>query len=143
SYHLAAPQRFLATGRVAPLADVEFANLPLTMELLYGVGLAFGSETFGQLLHLAFAGITAAALWALARRSFDQATAWLALAVFLGTPLVVVWARVADIDLAVSCFLFLAIAAALRAAGCLEEAGGAGARPWLRGGEGVERALRP
>ena len=111
--------------------------------LVRGEGQYVGDVRLPGLLHLAFAEITAAALWALARRSFDQATAWLALAVFLGTPLVVVWARVADIDLAVSCFLFLAIAAALRAAGCLEEAGGAGARPWLRGGEGVERALHP
>ncbi|MGN6562039.1 MAG: ArnT family glycosyltransferase, partial [Thermomicrobiales bacterium] len=115
AYHLAAPQRFLHTGQIAPAPDVLFGNLPLTVELLYGIGLAFGSAAFGQLLHLAFAGLTGLALWALARRYYGRATAWLALALFLTTPLVAVWARVADIDLALSCFLLLATMATLRA----------------------------
>ena len=115
AYHLTAPARFLQTGRLAPLPDVPYGNLPLTVELLYGVGLAFGSDAFAQLLHLAFGLLTALALWALARRSFDRATAWLAAALFLGTPLVTVWARVANIDLPLACFLLLAVLAVVRA----------------------------
>lgn len=117
AYHLAVPQRYLWLGRIPlqGIPGVEWSNLPFTVELLYGVGLAFGSAVFGQLLHVAFAGITAVALWGVARRHFDRATAWIALAVFVGTPLVVVWARVADIDLALSCFILLSLAAALRA----------------------------
>ena len=115
AYHLLGPQRYLATGWIRPLEEIVYANLPLTVELLYGVGLAFGSEVFGQLLHLAFGGLTAAALWALARRHFDAPTASLALAVFLSTPLVVVWARVANIDLALTLYLLLMVMATLRA----------------------------
>ena len=115
TYHLAAPQRFLLTGRIEPLPGIDFATLPFTAQLLYGVGLAFGSEVFGQLLHFTFAGLTAAALWALAARRFDRPTAWLAVAVFAAMPQVPLWAQVANIDLAVACFLFLAVAAALRA----------------------------
>lgn len=115
TYHLALPQRFLQTGSTLPLPDDGLSHLPLTVELLYGVGLAFGSEVFGQLLHLAFAGITAAAVWALTARHFDRLTGWLAVAVFASTPLVPVWARVANIDIALGCFILLAVAAALRA----------------------------
>lgn len=115
AYHLAAPQRFLATGRIAPLPDVLFGNLPLGVELLFGVGLAFGSDIFAQVLHLAFGGLTALALWALARRYFDRATAWLACGIFLATPLVIVWSRVANVDLPLACFLLLALLAILRA----------------------------
>jgi len=126
AYHLTAPARFLETGRLAPLPDVPYGNLPLTAELLYGVGLAFGSDAFAQLLHLAFGLLTALASWALARRSFDRATAWLAVALFLGTPLVTVWARVANIDLPLSCFLLLATLAVVRTG----EVSAEGARRW-------------
>lgn len=115
AYHLTAPARFLQTGRLAPLPDVPYGNLPLTVELLYGVGLAFGSDAFAQLLHLAFGLLTALTLWSLARRSFDRVTAWLAVALFLGTPLVTVWARVANVDLPLACFLLLAVLAIVRA----------------------------
>ena len=115
AYHLAAPQRFLLTGRIAPLPDVPFGNLPLGMELLFGIGLAFGSDTFAQVLHLAFGGLSALTLWALARRYYDRETAWLATALFLATPLVIVWSRVANVDLPLACFLLLALLALLRA----------------------------
>lgn len=115
AYHLAAPQRFLQTGRIAPLPDVLFANLPLGVELLFGLGLAFGSDTFAQVLHLAFGGLTALTLWSLARRYFDGATAWLACAIFLATPLVIVWSRVANVDLPLAAFLLLTLLALLRA----------------------------
>ena len=114
AYHLTAPQRFLETGRLAPLPDVLYGNLPLTVELLYGVGLAFGSAAFAPLLHLAFGGLTALALWGLARRAYDRSTAWLAVAIFIGTPLVTVWARVANVDLPLACFLLLVTVAVVR-----------------------------
>lgn len=115
AYHLAAPQRFLETGRIAPLPDVLYGNLPLGVEMLFGVGLAFGSDVFAQVLHLAFGGLTALTLWAVARRSFGRGTAWLACGIFLATPLVVVWSRVANVDLPLACFLLLALLALLRA----------------------------
>ena len=126
AYHLTAPARFLQTGWLVPLPDVPYGNLPLTVELLYGVGLAFGSDAFAQLLHLSFGLLTALALWALARRAFDRATAWLAVALFLGTPLVTGWARVANVDLPLACFLLLAVLAVVRAG----ELSGAEARRW-------------
>jgi hypothetical protein len=115
SYHLLAPQQFLQTGRIAPVPGVEFSNLPLTTELLYGAGLAAGSEVFGQLLHGAYAIICGLGIWGMARRHRDRVTAWLALALFFSTPLVFVWARVANNDLTLGCFVLLAVAAALRA----------------------------
>lgn len=85
------------------------------VELLFGVGLAYSSDAFAQVLHLAFGGLTALTLWALARRYYDRETAWLATALFLATPLVIVWSRVANVDLPLACFLLLALLALLRA----------------------------
>ena len=115
TYHLTSPQHFLLTGRVAPVPGVEFSNTPLTTELLYGIGLAAGSDTFAQLLHLSYAMITAVAIWGLARRFSDQVAAWLAVALFFSTPQVLVWARIANNDLAFGCFVMLMVVAALRA----------------------------
>lgn len=113
TYHLPLPQRFLQTGIVGPVDDIIASDLPLTVELLFGIGLTWGSAPFAALLHLAFGGLTAAMTWGAARRWFDRTTAWLALALFLGTPLVVVWARVANNDIAVACFLLAALIVAL------------------------------
>ncbi len=113
AYHLPLPQRFLQTGLVEPVPDIIGSDLPLTVELLFGIGLIWGSAPFSALLHLTFGGFTAIMVWGSARRWFDLTTAWFALALFLGTPLVFVWARVANNDLAVGCFLFAALIVAL------------------------------
>jgi|GEM_PF-4511762 len=115
TYHLAAPRYFLDTGWIRPVPEIEWSNLPLAAELLYGVGLAFGSESFSQLLHAAFGGITAVALWGFTRRKVDRLAAWIALVIFVSTPQVQMWSRIANIDLALACFIFLAIIAALHA----------------------------
>ncbi|HEY8599490.1 MAG TPA: phospholipid carrier-dependent glycosyltransferase [Thermomicrobiales bacterium] len=114
AYHLTSPLWFLRTGWVAPIPGIEFSNVPLATELLYGVGLAAGSDVFGQLLHGGYAFITALGVWGLVRRYHDRVAAWLALALFLTTPLVFIWARVADNDLTFACFTLCAVAAALR-----------------------------
>ena len=133
TYHLAAPQYFLNTGWIRPVPQIEWSNLPLTAELLYGVGLAFGSESFSQLLHTAFGGITAVALWGFTRSRVDRLTAWIALAVFVATPQVQMWARVANIDLALACFIFLAIVAALRAGDTAADVDRSHTGAWLTG----------
>lgn len=114
SYHLTSPLWFLRTGWVTPIAGIEFSNVPLATELLYGVGLAAGSDIFGQLLHGGYGFIAALGVWGLVRRYHDRVAAWLALALFLTTPLVFIWARVADNDLTFACFTLCAVAAALR-----------------------------
>jgi hypothetical protein len=131
TYHLAAPRYFLETGWIRPIPQIEWSNLPLTAELLYGIGLAFGSETFGQLLHLGFGGITAVALWGFARHRTDRPTAWMATAIFLATPQVQMWAHVANIDLALGCFIFLAIVASLHAGDAVVSDGGRWSESWL------------
>lgn len=114
AYHLTSPLWFLRNGWVAPIPGIEFSNVPLATELLYGVGLAAGSDIFGQLLHGGYAFIAALGVWGLVRRYHDRVAAWLALALFLTTPLVFIWARVADNDLTFACFTLCAVAAALR-----------------------------
>lgn len=131
TYHLAIPQHYLRTGSLGKIPEIEASSLPMTIELLFGLGLGFGSEAFPQLLHLAFAGISALAIWGFARRRFDPHTGWLAVAVFLSTPLVPIWSRVADNDLALGCFIFLAFVCAVEAQECTGTGEGQQSRRWL------------
>jgi 4-amino-4-deoxy-L-arabinose transferase-like glycosyltransferase len=129
AYHLTAPEIFLRSGWIRPIPDLDYSNVPLTTELLFGIGLAAGSLVYGQLLHCACVVIIGLGVWGLARRYRDPVTAWLALALFASTPLVLVWARVADNDLFFACFILLAVAAVLRAGAGGEDA--AQASRWL------------
>jgi len=133
TYHLAAPKYFLETGWIRPVPQIVWSNLPLTAELLYGVGLAFGSDTFSQLLHFGFGGITAVALWGFTRSRVDRLTAWIAVAIFVSTPQVQMWSRIANIDLVLACFIFLAILAALHAGDAVGESGRSHTAGWLTG----------
>ncbi len=133
TYHLAAPRYFLDTGWIQPVPEIEWSNLPLTAELLYGVGLAFGSEAFSQLLHTAFGGIIAVALWGFTCSRVDRLTAWIAVAIFVSTPQVQMWSRIANIDLALACFIFLAIVAALHAGDMAVDGHPLSASEWLTG----------
>jgi hypothetical protein len=112
AYHLSLPQYYLQTGQIAVIPEIGPSTLPLNFELLFGFGLALGSESFSQLLHLACALLTGLMLWGLASRTVDRTTGWLSLAIFFGTPLVPIWARVANNDLALGYFIFAAMLAA-------------------------------
>ena len=131
AYHLTSPLWFLRTGWIAPIPGIEYSNAPLATELLYGVGLAAGSDIFGQLLHGGYAFIAALGVWGMVRRYHDRVAAWLALALFLTTPLVFIWARVADNDLTFACFTLL------------RRGGGAPRRAWREVGRGIAPLAGP
>ena len=73
-YHLAVPARFLQAGRIYPMPDVIQANFPFTAEMIYSIGLAFGSDSFGRLLNLVLWGLLVAGTWWTGRRYLGSQT---------------------------------------------------------------------
>jgi hypothetical protein len=113
-YHLQAPKRFLELGRLAVLPDVQQANMPLTVDLLYVVGLALGSDEFANVLHLALALMVVGAIFSFGREFLDEKVGLLAALVFLSSPSVAMFAPMANIDYGLALFDFLAVYAFAR-----------------------------
>jgi hypothetical protein len=108
-YHLSAPQRFLAHGGLLPLPDIQQANMPLAVNMLYLLGLAFGSEELSGVLHLALAALVAVVTFSFGRRFFGAKVGWIAATTCLSTQLLVAIGTVAFIDYGLAFFDFLAV----------------------------------
>lgn len=105
--HLAVPKRFLEVGRLLPMSDFVFANYPLTLELLFAIGLAFGSDVTAKLIHLSFGVLLVFATFMLGNRFFAKGTGWVASAILVGMPIFPVWASLAYVDMAWALYAFL------------------------------------
>ena len=113
-YHLTGSKRFLELGRLAVLADVQQANMPFTIDLLYLVGLALGSDEMPGVLHLAFALMVAAAIYSFGREFLDRRVGALGAVIFLSGTVVAVYAPMANVDFGLALFDFLAVYAFVR-----------------------------
>ena len=113
-YHLQGPKRFLELGRIAPLADVQQANMPFTIDMLFLVGLAFGSDELGNLLHFAFMLTLVAAIYSFAREFLEERIGWIASIIFLSTTMMMVFAPIANVDYGLTLFDFLSVYAFVR-----------------------------
>jgi len=114
TYQLRGPARFLELGGVAPLWDLQQANMPFAVNMLYLIGLAFGSDEMGAVLHLTLAGLVAAAAFSFGRRHFGEQVGWIAATTFVSTQLMLVFASVAFVDYGLAFFDFLAVYAFFR-----------------------------
>jgi hypothetical protein len=108
-YHLRGPQLFLAHGGLEPLPDIQQANMPLAINMLYLLGLAFGSDELNGVLHLALASFVAVATFSFGRRFFGTRVGWIAATTCLSTQLLLVVATVGFIDYGLTFFDFLAV----------------------------------
>jgi 4-amino-4-deoxy-L-arabinose transferase-like glycosyltransferase len=112
-YHLAAPQIFIKQHRFLPLPQLGQANFPFAVEMLYTVGLLLGTDSASAVLEFACGAGLVVATWSFAHRWFSRRIAWIAVAALLTASEVQKLAAVADIDLALTFFQFLALYAAL------------------------------
>lgn len=108
-YHLQAPRLFLAAGRIHLLPEIWQANGPFTLEMLYTLGLALGSDVFARLLHLTFGVWMVLATYGFARRFLGNSVGWLAAAVLLSMPALPFWSAQAYADLAWALYSVLAV----------------------------------
>jgi hypothetical protein len=114
TYHIGGPRRFLELGRIGPVLDIQQANMPLTVNLLYLLGLAFGSDELGGVLHLALTVLVTAATFSFGRHFFGVRVGWLASVVSVSTAMLVVFATVPNVEWGFGLFDFLAVYAFFR-----------------------------
>ena len=108
-YHLEGPRRFLEAGRIAPDPDRYRLNYPFTIEMLYVVGLAFGSDVFARLIHLTLAVMLVIGTFLLGRRYLGEVGGWLAGALLLGIPIFSIWSVIAYSDMGWALFELTAV----------------------------------
>jgi hypothetical protein len=112
-YHLQAPRLFLSAGRVYLLPDIWQSNGPFTIEMLFTLGLAFGSDTFARLVHVLYAVCLILVAYGLGRRFVGREGGWVAAMLVLGVPILPFWACLAYADLAWALYESLALYALL------------------------------
>ncbi len=110
-YHLQAPRLFLEHGGLLLMPDLWQANGPLATEMLFAIGLGFGSDTFAKVLHLSFGVLLVLTTIALGERVLGGRRGTLAGLVLLGLPTLPFWASAAYADVAWAAFESLAILA--------------------------------
>ena len=91
-YHLQIPRLWLDSHSIQPIANLWESNYPLSIELIYSIGLALGSESFAKLTHLSLAVLLILATYSASRRFLPSRSSWLSPAILAGTPILPVWA---------------------------------------------------
>jgi Dolichyl-phosphate-mannose-protein mannosyltransferase len=108
-YHLQGPRLFLQAGRVLLLPDIWQANFPFTIEMLFTVGLAFGSDTFAKLMHLTYAILLVLGAFAFGQRYLKPMGGWIAAGILMGIPIFPMWASLTHVDMAWALYEFLGL----------------------------------
>ncbi len=109
-YHLQGPRLFLESGRIIPIPENWFTYYPSTWEMVYMLGMGLGSDIFSRLIHFTTLMLLLFATYAFGKRFLPASGGWLATAIMVGIPILLVWGTFAYTDLAWSLFQFLAIA---------------------------------
>jgi hypothetical protein len=124
-YHLELPRQWLLAGR--PVDNVtEYVSLyPQGFDLLFGIALAFGSDSAARLIQWSCLGLSTLLLVRAAHRVAGPETGWLAAAVFAAGPTVLWEATTAYVDLALATYTLAGAAALLEWIDRRED-------PWLR-----------
>ena len=112
-YHLELPRQWLIAGR--PVDNVtEYVSLyPLGFDLVFGIALAFGSDSAARLIHWACLVFSTLLLLRAARTVAEPETGWLAAAVFAAVPTVMWEATTAYVDLALATYVLAGVVALL------------------------------
>ena len=106
-YHLAAVKRFVEAGSLTPLYDIAQGNTHMLAHMLYVPCLMMGADSAAKLLSVGFALLISFALYAYARRFFDERIGYLAALAFFGAGMVVEVGVTARIDVTLAGVLFL------------------------------------
>lgn len=111
--HLQAPKIFLQAERIYATPEFVFGNYPLTIQLLFASGMAFGTDAFAKLVHLTYAVLLVLGTFAFGLRFLTPKGAWVTAAILVGMPIFPVWAGLAYIDMGWTLYEFLGVFAIL------------------------------
>ncbi len=112
-YHFALPKRFLELHYLFGTPGIPQANLPYNNEMLNLLALNFQAEVGAAIVQASFAAGTCLTIFALGVRLLSRRSAWLGMAIFLATPVVIYYASSGLIDEQFAFMSLLAIIALL------------------------------
>lgn len=111
AYHLTIPQLYVAAHRIIYVPFIVTSNWPLNNEMLFGIALLFNADQATHLIMLAMTLMILPGMLFMARHSFADRTALIALALFLTVPLVKRLAGTGLIDVALGLYVLAAVVA--------------------------------
>ena len=124
AYHLAVPKMYLARHLIFYVPFISHSNFPFLTEMLYTVGLSFGSTGAAKLFHFWMYIASAAAIYSLCRRHLSPLTGAVGALLFMSAPVVFWEAGSAYTDITTGLYVSLAVYALLNWAET-------GRTPWL------------
>lgn len=104
-YHLAAPARYLADGRVSELLYDHHTYFPFGMEMLFALGLQWSGPVLAKLFHWLMLPLCCLAIVAIGKRHFSLRAGLFGAALFASIPIVLIEATTAYIDLGLTVFV--------------------------------------
>jgi 4-amino-4-deoxy-L-arabinose transferase-like glycosyltransferase len=106
-YHLPVPKAFVEQGRIYPVFDNSFGNLPFLIHMIYVLCLLAGSDIAARLFSLFLAVGTSLAIYGFCNRYLTRLIAALAMFAFFGAGMVTEVATTSRIDVSLAGMLFL------------------------------------
>ncbi len=109
SYHLAVPKIYLSQHKIIYVPFMSHSNFPFLIEMLYTLGLAFGSVGAAKLFHFACYGLSALSVYCIGRSHLNASAGRLGALIFVSVPVIIWEAGSGYADLATALFLTLAV----------------------------------
>lgn len=109
AYHLAIPKLYLQHHGIYFIPFSSHSNFPFNWEMLYTLGLSFGSISLAKLFHFLSGALLLASVCSAAKRHFGAETARLSALILAGVPTVAWLATTSYIDLTTALFSFLVV----------------------------------
>lgn len=113
AYHLAIPKLFLNHHGIYYIDFSSHSNFPFTWEMLYTLGLAFGSLSLAKLFHFGAGALLIGGVYCLGKRHFSAEVGRLAALIIAGVPLIAWEATTAYVDLTAALYSLLVVYALL------------------------------
>ena len=107
-YHLTGPKLFLEQGKITGEMDIPYLGFPSLLEMLFLAGMALKSDIVAKLVHFAYAVLTIGLLYSFAARHLQARMPWLASAIYLSAPSIVLVSTWAYVDLGLAFYTFAA-----------------------------------
>jgi hypothetical protein len=106
TYHLVIPQIALEQGRITAPPDIVYFNFPSLGEMLFLAAMLLKGDIAAQVVHFVFFVLTLGAVFAFARRDFNARVAWLACAILVAVPSLLIVSMWAYVDAMLAFYAF-------------------------------------
>jgi len=106
TYHLVIPKIALEQGRIAAPPDIVYFSFPSLGEMLFLAAMLLKGDIAAQVVHFVFLLLTLGAVFAFAWRDFNARVAWLACAILVAVPSLLVVSMWAYVDAMLAFYAF-------------------------------------